>query len=651
MKRILSFTLLIILLTTTMFAQTKKFGDVSVEDFTAYNTSYDSSASAVVLFEKGFVEFDSDYNCVLSYHKRIKIITDDGFEYGDVEIPIFKPADQSVSSIKATTYILKEDGSIEENKVGRRDIFTSKEGDEYEVKKFTMPGLNKGVIIEYSYKKIMGNPFYMPDWKFHEYIPVEWSEIEMIVPASLDYQMVFRGMSDTLHINEIKRVARSVNNVRAQSIRLAKKDLAPVEDLPYLINRDDHISEVITQLNSVNLPGGTRDSFFKSWSKIAEELNERGDFGKQRLDGNIRDLLASILEEGMDEMNKVEAIYGYLTNNIEWDGYHRLITEKGIRDTFKEKKGNTADINLLLVEMLKEAGLNASPALISTRSNGTVLTDYSLINQFNMVVAVVELESSAFIVDASSGLRSYTFPHPKLLYRNALVIRDDNSYGWLLSYPIENTSERLSMSYSLKDTSHITVEISARTKGAFSEQLRTEVDRLNFTSYWEEKYDELEDLSVDSASFDNLQSQTESVTYNVALSFKMEEEMSLDNDIIYLDPFLFLSEPESPFKKADRKFPVEFSFPYNSQHMVRVELPEGYVVEEIPETIQITLPNQGGYYRFMSSVTGNTLTFVSTTNLAAYYYPKEEYQDVKKLFEAKYQATNGLVVLKKEGSE
>ncbi|GAB5408186.1 MAG: hypothetical protein BalsKO_05510 [Balneolaceae bacterium] len=213
--------LFVFLISGTSLAQPKEFGSISVHDFSAYNPEYDSTASAVVLFEKGEVEFDSDYNCILKIHKRIKILNDKGFEYGDIEIPIYRGAAQDVRGIKAVTYSLLPNGKIEENKLGRREIFETRISDDYEVKKFTMPGLSSGVIIEYSYTKKMGNPFSLPDWKFHDYIPVQWSEIEMILPLSLNYQMIFKGKEE-LFINEAKKLATPVNNVIAQKVRLVR---------------------------------------------------------------------------------------------------------------------------------------------------------------------------------------------------------------------------------------------------------------------------------------------------------------------------------------------------------------------------------------------------------------------------------------------
>lgn len=647
--RALLMALFVFILSSTSYSQVKKFGDVSVSDFSSYNPEYDSTASAVILFEKGFVDFDSDYNCILEIHRRIKILTDDGFEYGDIEIPLFKGADQDVYSVKATTYTLLENGEIEEDKLGRREVFKSEIDDEYDLKKFTMPDLAPGVIIEYTYKKRMGNPFYMPDWQFHSYIPALWSEYYMVLPASLNYQMIFKGQ-DELFINEATKLAGLVNNVRAQSLRLVKKDLPAVDDLPFLINRDDQISQVFTQLDGIRIPGVTPQNFFKSWDNIAKELNNRGDFGGQRVNGAIRDQVASLINDEMSDLDKIEAIYNYMVNNFEWDGSYRLTSENGIRDTFEEKKGDTGDLNHLLVEMLKGAGIKASPTLLSTRSNGTVLTEYPLINQFNMLVAAVELEESAFIIDASSGQRSFRYPHPKILYRNAFVVRSDDSYGWLNSVPIDRTYQRLSMEYSIDDSSRISILMKGSEKGAYSENKRQEVKSINFKSYFENEYEDLPDLQVDSASFENLEDLSSEVNYEAQFSFEKNTSLNLDQDVIYLQPLLFLKLEENPFKKATRQFPVEFSFPYSQQHMVTIEIPEGFVVDEIPEQINMRLPNRGGYYRFLVNVIDNKITLVSTTNIAAIYYPPEEYVAIKELFQAKVDATNGVVVLKKEGS-
>ncbi|MEQ9264784.1 MAG: DUF3857 domain-containing protein [Balneolaceae bacterium] len=647
--KVLVSALLLLFLTIESTAQTKKFGKVSKEDFTAYNPVYDSTMSAVVLFSKGEVEYDSDYSCYYEFHKRVKILNDDGFEYGDIQIPFYTDLDQNVSSIKATTYTLMPDGKIEQTKLGRRDVFEDKIVDDLRVKKFTMPALAAGVIIEYSYKKRVGHPAYLPDWKFHDYIPVQWSEYKMEIPLTLDYRMIFKG-SDTLYQNKVSRLTRSQGD--AQEIYLAKKELPAVEDLPYLINRDDHISEVITQLQGIRIPGYPPRNFFKDWPSIAEEVNKREDFGGQRANGAIKDAVAEIVSDEMEPIQKLEIIYNYMTSNFNWDGRHRVITEKGIRNTFKDKEGNTADLNLLLVEMLKEAGIKANPALISTRTNGSVILDYPLINQFNSTIAVAELTGAAFALDASTGIRSYKATHPKNMYRNAFVIREDNSFGWLTTVPIESSSERLSLTYSFDEAPRVSVKLMGSVKGEFAEEMRNNVKSINYNSYWENEYSTLPDIKVDSSSFKNLENLTESITYSTDFSFEKGDYFSTSDDLIYLNPFMFLSRQENPFKRNERELPVEFSHTYSKQYLVNLKIPDGYVVEEMPESKQVAIPNRGGSYRFITSATDSSLTFVSNIRISAYRYETSEYPLLKDLFQNIVDTQNAIVVLRKEeGSE
>ena len=66
-----------------------------------------------------------------------------------------------------------------------------------------------------------------------------------------------------------------------------------------------------------------------------------------------------------------------------------------------KKTGNTADINLLLVSMLNYAKLNASPILLSTRSNGIPI--FPSRNGFNYVITGVELSNgSVVLLDATN---------------------------------------------------------------------------------------------------------------------------------------------------------------------------------------------------------------------------------------------------------
>jgi len=104
-------TLLILFVSTYSHAQTYKFGDVPIEQLEMTVYDKDSSAKAVVLFDKGetLVDYYNDeYQVKFKRHVRIKILTDEGLEYGDISIDFRKAKpEQSFSKIMAETYNLR----------------------------------------------------------------------------------------------------------------------------------------------------------------------------------------------------------------------------------------------------------------------------------------------------------------------------------------------------------------------------------------------------------------------------------------------------------------------------------------------------------------------------------------------------------------
>ncbi|MEP5944765.1 MAG: hypothetical protein ABJ356_09410, partial [Balneola sp.] len=93
-------------------AQKRDFGDISKQMIEMDVYEKDSTASAVVIFDVGDAELDNRLEVQFRRHIRIKILTDEGFTYGDFSKRyIEKKPEQDISKIKAATYNL-ENGEI-----------------------------------------------------------------------------------------------------------------------------------------------------------------------------------------------------------------------------------------------------------------------------------------------------------------------------------------------------------------------------------------------------------------------------------------------------------------------------------------------------------------------------------------------------------
>ena len=82
-----------------------------------------------------------------------------------------------------------------------------------------------------------------------------------------------------------------------------------------------------------------------------------------------------------------------------WNKLEGYICNEGLREAYKTGVGNVAEINLILTSMLKYAGFDANPILISTRSNGIAF--YPSITAFNYVLSSVNLSGEILLLDAT----------------------------------------------------------------------------------------------------------------------------------------------------------------------------------------------------------------------------------------------------------
>jgi hypothetical protein len=147
-RMLLRATLLFVAVLVPMVCRAQGFPPITPDEMKMTSEPQAPGAAAVILFR----EVDRDDNGRTSHednYVRIKILTEEGRKYGDVEIP-FSKAEGEVVNIRART--IKSDGSGAESnvKVFEKTIEKAK-GLKYLAKTFTLPNVEVGSIIEYSY--------------------------------------------------------------------------------------------------------------------------------------------------------------------------------------------------------------------------------------------------------------------------------------------------------------------------------------------------------------------------------------------------------------------------------------------------------------------------------------------------------------------
>ena len=78
-----------------------------------------------------------------------------------------------------------------------------------------------------------------------------------------------------------------------------------------------------------------------------------------------------------------------MKSTVKWNEYNGYSCDEGVKEAYKDKAGNVAEINLMLTAMLCTVGLKANPVLVSTRANG--ISIFPNRTAYNYVIAAVEI--------------------------------------------------------------------------------------------------------------------------------------------------------------------------------------------------------------------------------------------------------------------
>src|SRR5581483_1846961 len=105
---------------------------------------------------------------------------------------------------------------------------------------------------------------------------------------------------------------------------------------------------------------------------------------------------------------KIAYLFNAVKSTISWNGFQNWGSKDGIKNAWKKRVGNSAEVNAVLYHLLKKSGLKAYPMLVSTRKNGLLQRDFVDIFQLNNLVAFVPVDTSKYyVLDATDKYYSY----------------------------------------------------------------------------------------------------------------------------------------------------------------------------------------------------------------------------------------------------
>lgn len=640
-----------------------KFGKLTPADFDLSKHQFDTSVSAVVIADIGNSAFEGNNKGGLSLsfkrHTRIKILNKNGVDAATVTIPLYfsNNGEEKVNSLKATTYSL-EGGKIVETELDKKSVFKDKYDKNHVAVKFTLPAVKEGVIVEYSYTVVSDFFFNLQPWRFQGEYPILHSEYEAKIPEVYDYVFLSQGSFPIKHSADYTR--ESFNIVDSEGSGSSSRGsftanvarhtwiatgVPVLKEERFTSSIRNHIAKIEFQLSQVRPPNGVVRDVMGNWEKTAVELMKDNDFGQDLTKSNnwLSDGLAPVVNGASDNLTKARKIYEYVRDRYTSKGKYGIYLTTSLKNIDKSKSGYVQELNLLLVAMLKQQGIESYPVLLSTRGNGYTHELYPLLNRYNYVVACAVIDGKPYFMDASdqtigfgklpmdcyNGQARIIYPtlgRAHNLFSDSLIekkmvsvfLRSDKPGEW---------SGHFTGNLGYYESTDVRERVKSDGEEAFFKNIQT-----SYTADWSLSGSKIEKLKEPDASI------------------KVEYDFSINQseDMIYFNPLMNEGYRDNFFKSAERHYPVEMPCRVDETFLLNLEIPADYTVEEIPKSSKVNLGEGDGSFEYMIDNTGTAIRLRSRIKINRVYYLPEEYNDLREFYSYVVKKHAEPIVLKKK---
>ncbi len=620
----------------------EKFGDINPENLKMTVYAPDSSAAAVYIFDWGSAYIDiSNLQVILDAHVRIKILNSDGFSYGNVRIP--HSMDTRIMKFKGATYNL-QDGKLVKSEVDKSMIFDEKVTSGNWKMNISFPDVHEGSIIEYSYRRTSKDLISLVPWSFQTKIPVMHSEFNVTIPQYFSYKTVFNGY-EVLDVSTRKAVTGKQGEAMTR-YHWVMKDVPALKEEPFMPDIGNFYSRVEFELESIEIPGQISKNFMTSWNKFEQELIDEEHFYKQINRYNFLKDSVSRLVEGKEGMARVGAVRDFVIRHVKWNEKERLLGSAAPKTIYKEGKGNSADINLMLVALLRKAGVDAYPVVLGTRDHG-IIRDYSrpFVSKYNYTIACARVGDKEILLDATEPQLPASLLPMRCINGQGRLIKPTGSKWVSLSVP--NGSNHFVMGQmEIDEEGNLTGTMNISSRGYSAHERRKSIDSKGLGQYIQDFRKGKGDWEI--TGFDVVNAKNTEKPLIEKMQCTIEGKVEDMGEVMILNPLLGSRWDENPFKSETRVFPVDFVTGQEDRYVISFKLPEGYVVDETPENVRVSTPDKGISYTYMVTVSqGNRVQILSMLKIKKPIFNQNEYQDLKKFFEFVREKQSEQIVLKR----
>lgn len=604
-------------------------------------------AAAVQLF---YEEYDDDGGGSKFFYHRIKVLTDKGKQFADVEIPLLDGF--SVADLKART--IHPDGKIIDFTDKPFDTTLVKaHGIRIHAKKFTLPDVTAGSIVEYKYRIT---------WPAHVVYDTLWVlQQDLFTVKEVFGIKPYKGPLDIVGA----RLSYAYLNMVNESVPQKKGDVweLQLENMPafnpeeYMPSEDDYKPQIRFYYGGKEV--ASPDAFWDAMAKSLAELTER-QIGNSK---EVKDAAAQAIGSETEAEKKLRKLYSraqQLRNlsfererDAEETKRESLKPNINIADTLKHGYGTHDDINRFFAGLARAAGIDASVVWASNREQRTFKKEILSLRQLDATLVSVSLNGKDIFLDP--GTKYCPFGLIRWMRTAVPVLSLTKHGGALLTTPATNPEDsevHRVANGSLDATGSLKGEFTLEFNGEEALEHRLEALQTDEAGRTKGLEHDLAKMLPDGAlvklfKIEGMEEPEKPLVarYNV----EIPGFASVAGKRLVVPVCVFQTQTKNPFVHDTRAYPI--AFPYSSSELddVIVKVPEGYTLESPAHPYQMKLY----YASYQTSIDfqENQIKSRRTLSFKGVHFGPEQYSQLKGFFNVVQVGDGGQAVLQKSDSK
>ena len=522
--------------------------------------------------------------------------------------------DEMVEDIKATAFNI-EGNKVVKTSLKKSDITQTKIDDQNYLVEFTVPGVKEGTVIEYEYKIHSQLFWQLRDWYAQGEIPVVYAKLDMNIPNYLIFNIEDHGIQRLTYTCTLGSLQYKVESdplanpmsVNTNHYVYIGRNLKGLPNDDYVYCLEDYCAGITAELKQYRLRGMNQMDYARTWEQIDEMILASDDLGLHLNDHSP--LAGELSQLSVDDLHeRTAAVYKLVMSKVKWNGKYAL-SPAPTSETLKKGEGSNADINLLLIQSLHDAGLSAAPVMLRTRDLGQLPYNFPSIRKLSTFIVAVLMPSGGNIYLDASNKNGWLNMLPEvMLAEKARIVQKGNKSQWVNLQKVSKSVTSSVIDATLSADGTLSGKQTTRNEGG-------ETVETTFT-----KKGKAADGEISICPFpDNL--------------IQVNGQWSMVND-------------NNPLSAETRIIPVEFPRIINSRTVINITLPDGYTMVGEPVNTTITTPDKGVEGRIHTAVSQGRLQLscqFSTNKLA---HPAEDYPDLRQIFDMLSKYTSNQLVFK-----